>query len=225
MKSSSWKWRPCYLSIVFLALLLPILPGETRAQQVLVDTGRVIAADTTETLRPKIVERKERVHSPHKATFYSAILPGLGQVYNKKYWKVPLLYAGIGAVGYAIHFNSTNYNLYKSAYRDFLIRDPGNKSYIEVIPVTLTVEDVEGQYRQWFQDALNNKKKYYKRYRDLSYIGMVAIYLLNLVDATVDAHFYDFDVSDDLSLHIRPVMMEPDPVLGNKVGLQLSLRF
>ncbi len=225
MNSSSWIWRFAFKCIVYWVLLLAVAPRQAEAQGVVADTGRVIIADTTETLKPKEVERKERVHSPHKATFYSAILPGMGQIYNKKYWKVPILYAGIGALAYSISFNSTNYDKYRSAYRDFLLGDPGNKSYIKVIPTTLTVEDVEGQYRQWFQDALNNKKKYYKRYRDLSYIGMVAIYVLNLVDATVDAHFYDFDVSDDLSLQIQPVMMEPDQVFGNKVGLKLSLRF
>jgi hypothetical protein len=170
---------------------------------------------------------KEEFHSPHKATFYSAILPGLGQAYNKKYWKIPILYAGIGAMGYAIHFNSTNYIKYKNAYRDFLIRDPGNKSYKEVIPPTLTIEEVENTYNEWFQRALQNKREYYKRYRDLSYIGMAAIYILNLIDATVDAHFYNFDVSDDLSMDIRPAMLEPGPasIPVRKMGVQLSLNF
>jgi len=170
-------------------------------------------------------KEEEKIHSPHKATFYSAILPGLGQAYNKKYWKIPILYAGIGALGYAIHFNSTNYTKYKNAYRDFLIRDPGNKSYEKVIPVNLTVEDVEGQYADWFQQALRNKREYYKRYRDLSYIGMAAVYVLNMIDATVDAHFYNFDVSDDLSMDIRPAVLDSDPFSGNKLGIQLSLNF
>jgi hypothetical protein len=171
-------------------------------------------------------KEEEKIHSPHKATFYSAILPGLGQAYNKKYWKIPILYAGIGALGYAIHFNSTNYTKYKNAYRDFLIRDPGNKSYEKVIPVNLTIEDVEGQYADWFEQALRNKREYYKRYRDLSYIGMVAVYVLNMIDATVDAHFYNFDVSDDLSMDIRPAVLDPGPFRDqNKIGIQLSLNF
>jgi hypothetical protein len=170
-------------------------------------------------------QKEEKIHSPHKATFYSAILPGLGQAYNKKYWKIPLLYAGIGALGYAIHFNSTNYTKYKNAYRDFIIRDPGNKSYEKVIPVNLTIEQVEGPYAEWFEQALDNKRQYYKRYRDLCYIGMAAIYVLNLIDATVDAHFYNFDVSDDLSMKIRPVIMDQHPFFGNTLGIQLSLNF
>jgi len=168
---------------------------------------------------------EKQIHSPHKATFYSAILPGLGQAYNKKYWKIPIIYGVIGSMTYAIHFNSTNYNKYKNAYRDFLIGDPGNKSYIEVIPPTLTVEDVEGQYADWFEEALENKKEYYRRYRDLSYIIMAGIYVLNLIDATVDAHFYDFDVSDDLSMRIQPVIMDPTPFSQKNIGVQLSFNF
>ncbi len=164
----------------------------------------------------------EYYHSPHKATFFSAVMPGLGQVYNKKYWKVPILYAGIGGVVYAISFNTKYYNKYRSAYRDFLIRDPGNTSYQEFIPPSLTIEDVHGQYAEWFQRALQNKRQYYKRFHDLSYIGMVALYIVNIVDAAVDAHFYDFDISDDLSLRIEPSMMKQD---YNNMAFGLQLQF
>ena len=209
--------------IVFVCISAAKMP-EGRAQQTERDT--VSMQEGVRKVRNSFHD-KEELHSPHKATFYSAILPGLGQAYNKKYWKIPILYAGIGAMGYAINFNSTNYIKYKNAYRDFLIRDPGNKSYTEVIPPTLTAEEVETQYADWFQRALENKREYYKRYRDLSYIGMAAIYILNLVDASVDAHFYNFDVSDDLSMNICPTMIEPGPntIPGRKMGIQMSLNF
>lgn len=184
-----------------------------------------VALGQGESVKDIIPEKEEEIHSPHKATFYSAIFPGLGQIYNKKYWKLPIVYGAIGALGYAIHFNSTNYVKYKNAYRDFLIQDPGNKSYIEVIPINLTVEDVEGQYANWFIQALENKREYYRRYRDLSYIGMAAIYVLNMIDATVDAHFYNFDVSDDLSMKLQPVILDQNPVTGNTLGFQLALKF
>jgi hypothetical protein len=222
MKSSSRRWGSHLLFVILIVLNLLGTSGNIRAQKVS-GSSNDLAVDTL--IPPQLKMRKDKAHSPHKATFYSAILPGLGQAYNKKYWKIPILYAGIGAMGYAIHFNSTYYQKYKNAYRDFLIGDPGNKSYLEVIPATLTEEDIEGQYSDWFETALENKKTYFKRYRDLSYIGMVGIYLLNLVDATVDAHFYNFDVSDDLSMQIRPVMMNSSPVFGNQLGLKLSLRF
>lgn len=210
------------LFVVFL-FVAGVMTFSTQAQEN--TNSDTISVAEGETLGDAFKAEEEKVHSPHKATFYSAILPGLGQAYNEKYWKIPILYAGIGAMGYAIHFNSTNYIKYKNAYRDFLIRDPGNKSYEEVIPPTLTTEQVEGQYADWFSQALENKREYYRRYRDLSYIGMAAIYILNMIDATVDAHFYNFDVSDDLSMDIRPSVIEQDPVTGSKLGIQLSLNF
>lgn len=166
-----------------------------------------------------------KYHSPHKATIYSAVVPGLGQIYNKKYWKLPILYGGIAGMTYAIHFNNKYYKIYRSAYRDFVVRDPGNTSYEKVIPVGLTIEDVQGTYATWFESALENKKKYYKRYRDLCYIGMVAIYIINIIDATVDAHFYNFDISKDLSLRVEPTIMPNDDKAAGAFGLQLKVQF
>ncbi|SKB29412.1 DUF5683 domain-containing protein [Alkalitalea saponilacus] len=187
------------------------------------------AADTTDFVSNEVYlydfYPEEYHHSPHKATLYSAVLPGLGQIYNDKYWKVPLLYAGIGGVVYGISFNTTYYNRYRSAYRDFLIRDPGNTSYERFIPPTLTIDDVHGRYAEWFQRALQNKRRRYKRDRDLSYIGLAAIYLANIIDAAVDAHFYDFDISDDLSFSLEPVLLQPYPESNAIPALQLQIRF
>lgn len=168
----------------------------------------------------------KKVLSPHKASFYSAILPGLGQAYNRKYWKIPILYAGIGAMGYAISFNVKYYRGYKAAYRDFIIQDPNNKSYLEYLPPSWTEEDLENpQNATWFENALENKKDYYRRYRDLSFIGMALIYVLNLVDASVDAHLSSFDISDDLSLKIDPVLIDPYRSKDVGAGLKLSFKF
>ncbi|MGM0375809.1 MAG: DUF5683 domain-containing protein [Bacteroidota bacterium] len=224
MECRSWRLPAGIKTLIVLGYVLVATMPEGKAQQTEQDT--VSMQEDVTKVRDSFHD-KEELHSPHKATFYSAILPGLGQAYNKKYWKIPILYAGIGAMGYAINFNSTNYIKYKNAYRDFLIRDPGNKSYKEVIPPTLTVEEVETQHADWFQRALENKREYYKRYRDLSYIGMAAIYILNLIDASVDAHFYNFDVSDDLSMDIRPAMINPgpNPIPSQRMGIQMSLNF
>jgi len=173
-------------------------------------------------------KKKARVLSPHKATFYSAVLPGLGQVYNHKYWKLPILYAGIGGLGYAIGFNTKYYRDYKAAYRDFIIKDPNNKSYLDFLPPSWTEEDLENpQNASWFQTALENKKNYYRRYRDLSFIGMTILYVLNLMDASVDAHLSTFDISDDLSLRVDPVLMDPYPSVYSKSGggVKLSINF
>lgn len=168
---------------------------------------------------------EEYVHSPHKATVYAAVFPGAGQIYNKKYWKLPILYGGIGGLIYAISFNSNYYNKYRSAYRDFLIRDPGNTSYEEFIPPQLSLDDVHGQNAEWFQRSLQNKRRYYKRSRDLSYIVMVGLYVISIIDASVDAHFYDFDISDDLSFRVEPAVLSPFDERGSALGLQMRIQF
>lgn len=168
-------------------------------------------------------------HSPHKATMYSAILPGLGQAYNQKYWKIPVLYAGIGAVLYGLNFNNKYYNLYKNAYRDFIVQDPANKSYAQfAFQVGISIEEAETTYASYFGNALKNKKTYYKRNRDLCLIGLAGIYALNLIDASVDAHFFDFDVSDDLSIKIMPEVTPPMNLHDRTkptLGMNLSITF
>lgn len=186
---------------------------------------RVMPGTTTTEVPVKIFIDEEYTHSPHKATVYAAVLPGAGQIYNKKYWKLPILYGGIGALVYAINFNTSYYDKYRSAYRDFLIRDPGNTSYDQFIPPGLEIEDVHGPYSDWFKRALQNKKRYYKRSRDLSYIGMAALYVISIIDANVDAHFYDFDISDDLSMRIEPAMVQPVGQTSSSLGLQVKFTF
>lgn len=160
-------------------------------------------------------------HSPHTATMYAAILPGLGQIYNKKYWKLPLLYGGAAALGYAIHFNNKYLKKYSNAYRDFLLGDPNNKSYMYFVnKAHLTEADVQGVYKSWFQNSLKKKKDYYRRYRDMSIFGMAGLYIVQIVDACVDAHFFNFDVSDDLAINWVPAA---SPETG--VGAMVAIRF
>ncbi|MCL2073840.1 MAG: DUF5683 domain-containing protein [Marinilabiliaceae bacterium] len=168
----------------------------------------------------------EKLHSPHRASMFSAIIPGVGQIYNKKYWKIPILFGGIGGVAYAISFNSERYSYYRGAYRDFIIRDPANKSYLEIIEGTvITEERIYGDAQQWFRDYLNNSKNRFKRYRDISYAGMVFVYVINIIDASIDAHFYYFDVSDDLSFTIEPAYFHFNGDIGGAFGLSLKLNF
>jgi len=208
------KYRVLALLAAFVAIFLSA--NQALAQN---DEPAIISVDTI-FVTPLTVQP----HSPHKATFYSAILPGLGQAYNKKYWKIPILYAGIGGVIYGLDFNTTNYKKYRRAYRDILIQDPSNKSYLAVLPPSLREDQVTegGQYADWFQRALESRKKYYKKYRDLSYVGLALVYVLNLVDASVDAHFKTFDVSNDLSLHIEPTIT---PMYGGYNGMGVQVRF
>jgi len=148
--------------------------------------------------------RVQRAHSPTKAALFSAVLPGMGQVYNKKYWKVPIIYAGGGFVYYLYDYYNRNYNNFSNAYSAFL-----NEKIDEYRNLTT-------------EESLKAAKDFYRRYRDLNVIIMVGVYLANIIDATVDAYLFNFDVSRDLSL--RPAAIRS----GNYhtvPGLRLTYQF
>lgn len=217
--------RKKFLIKIFSTLFLfLILSGTSRVlSQTKEGKGKVIPADST------ILQS----HSPARASLYSAIFPGLGQIYNKKYWKLPLVYAGFGALGYAVAFNQTNFSKYKNAYIDFTDELPETQSYLDVIGGNLNPADFDPvlhpdtydpQQEKWFGEQLDNNMDYYRRNRDLSYIGLVGLYLLNIVDATVDAHLFDYDIGNDLSMKIEPRLMYAGRNL-NTLGLQISIAF
>lgn len=136
-------------------------------------------------------EKAQKPHSPKRAVILSAVLPGLGQIYNKKYWKLPIIYAGFGGLSYSIFANVRNYRTYREAYKFRVDEDP------------TTIDEFEGSVSE---NNLLELKKYYKRNIDLSVIFTAVLYALNLVDAAVDAHLFHYDISDDLSMHIQPTM-------------------
>ena len=147
-------------------------------------------------------------HSPSKAALLSAVLPGAGQVYNKKYWKVPVIYAGFATLGYFIKFNNDNYQDFKDAY---IARVDGDES---------TTDEYVGIYSD--QD-LQRLKDFYRRNRDLSFVGITLLYVLNIVDASVDAHLFYFNVNDDLTLRWQPGVSN---VSGTYTpGINLALQF
>lgn len=163
-----------------------------------------------------ITVRKEKKYliEPVRSTMYAAALPGLGQIYNRKYWKVPLVYAGFGALGYAVTFNTRNYNKLISAYQDFTDIIPATDSYIDLLTAldpaeydpVLHPETYNPSTEAWVRTQLINGVDYYRKYRDLSYIGIVAWYLITIIDAHVDASLFDYDVSDDLKAAIIPAV-------------------
>lgn len=143
--------------------------------------------------------------TPAKAAFYSAVLPGMGQAYNKKYWKIPLVYGAIGTSLYFYIDSNKKYNQYRDAYKRRL------EGY--------TTDDLS------FLD--NNRliagQKFYQRNRDLSALFVVAFYALNIIDANVDAALIQFNVDDNLS--IRPVLYPNDVTLKTNVGLTFNYNF
>ncbi|MCB0804242.1 MAG: hypothetical protein KDC05_00500 [Bacteroidales bacterium] len=155
-----------------------------------------------------------RQHSARKATLYSMALPGLGQVYNKKYWKVPLIYAGFGVFYYFIRFNNKEYQKYRVAYIHSLNNEDGSEP---------PINEYEAKYET---DFLLSARNYYRRNRDLNYILSGLWYIINILDATVDAHLYTWEVDDDLSLKLEPDFI-PVQSYGFKPagGFKLTLQF
>ncbi len=170
--------------------------------------GQIIDTDTTSI--KEIPADKKEIHSPKKAAIYSAILPGFGQAYNKKYWKIPLIYAGFGGIGYFIGWNNKNYKILRLAYSDLTDTDESTKSYLDLIHSYNL--DNPSDVKE-FKTALTKQQDYYRRNRDLLVISMFGFYGLNIIDASVDGNFFDFDISEDLSFNWQPAMINIDEQL------------
>lgn len=155
--------------------------------------------------------KKEKKHSAAKAVWMSAVLPGLGQAYNKKYWKIPIVYAGFAGIGYAVYYTGRNFYGARNAYR---LQVDGNPA---------TVGSYNGDTQS---ETLITYRNYYKRYLDISAICLALWYGLNLVDAAVDGHLFHYDMTDKLSLHIEPDIQFNTTFLApqTSIGLKFSLR-
>lgn len=179
--------------VVLTATILLLLHDEKlSAQEAPVDTATPAAS----------------LHSPRKALFMSLVVPGMGQVYNRKYWKVPIIYGAGGFFGYYIGYNHHKY----VQFRDAILNGTEGEPAL-----------IEGRQYPW--DQLDNGRDYFRRYRDLSVLGLGAIYLLNVIDAMIDAHFFTYDVSDDLSLDIRPTLLNSPDLTAEAIGLQIRIGF
>ncbi len=168
-----------------------------------------------------------------KATMMAVSFPGLGQIYNRKLWKIPVVYAGFGALIYSAGFNSKNYNMYMKAYQDFTDQIPQTQSYTRLIladPATydpvLHPKTFSLSSYSYYKDAMLRMVDYYKRYRDLSYIGIAGWYLISILDANVDASLFNYDVSPNLNLTLVPIQMTlPGGFMGAGVGVDLIINF
>jgi hypothetical protein len=144
--------------------------------------------------------------APSKAAFYSAVVPGLGQVYNKSYWKVPIVYGSMGLSLYYYSFNNTKYHEYRNAYRD-----------------RLAGREVTGELAPLSEDRLISGQRFHQRNRDLSLLITVGLYVLNVVEANVDAHLAQFNVNENLSF--RPAFEQNSVDYNYHMGLTLSYQF
>ncbi len=165
---------------------------------------------------------KEFNPDPTKAVWYSALLPGLGQVYNRRYWKLPIIVGGYLGLAYATSWNNGMLQDYTRAYRDIMDNDPDTKSYMDFFPPTTQESDLD---KSWLTNVLQSRKNYYRRNRDLCIIAMVGVYLIAMVDAYVDASLSHFDISPDLSMDWAPSLLPGSGTNVPGVGITWALNF
>lgn len=156
---------------------------------------------------------------PTRAVWLSALFPGLGQVYNRRYWKLPIVVAGFMGLGYGTAWNNNQLRDYTQAYRDLLDNDPSSNSYMNFFPPTTSEADLD---KTWLTNTMKSRKDYYRRNRDLCIICVVGLYLLCMVDAYVDASLSHFDITPGLSMDMAPSLMLPSTPTGRKVSMGLN---
>ena len=161
--------------------------------------------------------------SPSRAVWLSALFPGLGQIYNRRYWKLPIIIGGFMGLGYATNWNNNMYQDYMQGYRDLLDNDPNTKSYMDFFPPTVDESSLD---KSWLERVFKSRKDYARRNRDLCIIGLVALYALCMLDAYVDASLTHFDVSPDISLDWAPTLMQQPGANGRPaVGVNWAFTF
>ncbi len=170
-------------------------------------------------------KKREFNPDPTTALWMSALCPGLGQIYNRRYWKLPIVVGAFVGLAYGTSWNNRMLHDYSKAYRDAMDDDPETRSYMDFYPSTVQESDLD---MTWLQSALKNKKDYYRRYRDICILCMVGVYALSIIDAYVDASLAHFDISPDLSMTVAPTLLDTQYSAERakpKVGLSCAFTF
>ncbi len=161
-----------------------------------------------------------------RAMWLGLVLPGAGQIYNRKYWKLPIIYGGFVGCAYAMRWNNMMYRDYAQAYLDLKDDDPNTHSYEQFLHLGNQITE---STKSRFEDLFKRRKDRYRRWGDMSFFVMVGVYALSVIDAYVDASLSEFDISKDLSLQWSPAIITDKATCGlnrpSAIGLQCSLSF
>ena len=164
--------------------------------------------------------------NPQKALWLALVLPGAGQIYNRKYWKLPNIYGGFVGCIYAMTWNNMMYKDYSQAYLDISDSDPTTESYNKFLHLGAKIDDSN---KERYKTIFKNRKDKYRRWRDLSFFVMIGVYALSVIDAYVDAELSQFDISKDLSLRVSPAVINncssSNPIDSSSFGVNCSLNF
>ena len=171
----------------------------------------------------KAVSPKIWVPNPVKATWLALVIPGGGQIYNRKYWKLPIFYGGFAGCAYALTWNGKMYKDYSQAYKDAVNGNWNSSSITDLLPPGY----INNVSTSQLTETLRKRKDTYRRYRDLSIFAFIGVYLLSVVDAYVDAELSNFDISPDLSMKVEPAVINTQMTgsSNRSVGVQCSFRF
>lgn len=233
-----------------LSCLFTFLPFSASAQTVLPDsivmaldsmyeampTDTVIIEDSLEYGKLTFVQKEAPLKverdwdawrpDPQRALWLALVIPGGGQIYNRKYWKLPIVYGGFVGCIYAMMWNNMMYKDYSQAYLDIMDDDPGTASYNKFLHLGRQINSTnEERYKQIFK----SRKDKYRRWRDLSFFCMLGVYAVSVIDAYVDAELSSFDISKDLSLKVRPTVignkLSANPLYATSLGVNCSINF
>lgn len=164
--------------------------------------------------------------NPKRAMWLAIVLPGAGQIYNRKYWKLPIFYGGFVGCLYALSWNGQMYHDYSQAYVDLMDNDPNTQSYNDFLHLGTTINESNKAH---YQEIFRKRKDRYRKWRDLSVFALIGVYALSVIDAYVDASLSEFDISDDLSLRVAPTIINDqssrNPVKSSAIGVGCSLSF
>ena len=189
--------------------------------------GRIFMADTLKTMRPKRNWATWRP-SAKRAMWLAIVLPGAGQIYNRKYWKLPFVYGGFVGCAYAMRWNNQMFRDYSQAYMDIMDDDPNTQSYNQFLHLGAKIDSSN---LERYQRLFKNRKDKFRRWRDLSFFCLVGVYAISIIDAYVDASLSEFDISKDLSLRVEPTIinrsngLQTNPLRDNSLGVSCSLNF
>lgn len=186
-----------------------------------VDTMEVVSeVDTIETYESTSTFKP----NAQKSVWLATVVPGLGQIYNRQYWKVPIIYAGTLGLVYGITWNDRMYVDYRKAYIDLLDKNPDTNYFNYLLPEGVVLD---GSNTDYYTRLIKTKLDSYRRNRDLCIIATAVLYLLSIVDAYVDAQLFDYDISPDLSLQVAPTVIAPSSSYeqDSSVGLSCKLKF
>ena len=196
-----------------------------RATEALKNSKSVVMTDTVAGKKKKR-DWATWAPDPKRAMWLAIVVPGAGQIYNRKYWKLPIVYGGFLGCAYAWRWNNQMYRDYSQAYMDIMDDDPNTQSYNQFLHLGMEITD---DNKERYQNLFKRRKDYYRKYRDLSIFCLIGVYALSVIDAYVDASLSQFDISKDLSLKIEPSIINNhsslNPVKASSLGLQCSLNF